>query len=89
MNEHYCTIHKIECIVHEFYKDRKPSWPVKKWVGHASEPSENTNLTITTIPAILKLFSDPKIPDYSDVQEGWLPMDTLYITYLKENAHEA
>ena len=30
----------------------------------------NTNLTITTIPAILKLFSDPKIPDYSDVQEG-------------------
>ena len=33
------------------------------------QPSKS-NLTITTIPAVLKLFSDLKIPDYSDVQEG-------------------
>ncbi len=45
------------------------------------QPSKS-NLTITTIPAVLKLFSDLKIPDYSDVQEGWLPIATMW-SYLQ------
>ena len=42
------------------------------------QPSKS-NLTITTIPAVLKLFSDLEIPDYSDVQEGWLPIATMIL----------